>query len=193
MQDIRVMLTSTLHLPSTARLAMALRRNGCTVLAVVPSAHPLRLTKAATSILPYPAFGLTGALEANFQTMSPDLVIPCDERAVRHLHQIYRTSTHIKTRALLERSLGDPSNYWISEARYDFLMAAQDAGVDVPTTRPLTAPDDLLAWGGEMPLPSVPMTMRHRPPASLDLGTGERHRGYAQHRWPTRPEECGWP
>jgi hypothetical protein len=41
--------------------------------------------------------------------------------------------------------------------------------------------------------PSVPMTMRHRPPASLDLGTGERHRGYAQHRWPNRPEECGWP
>src|SRR3954471_16396792 len=30
--------------------------------------------------------------------------------------------------------------------------------------------------------PSVPMTMRHRPPASLDLDTGDRHRGYAQHR-----------
>src|SRR5689334_13853222 len=37
------------------------------------------------------------------------------------------------------------------------------------------------------------MTLRHRPPASLDLGTGERHRGYAQHRWPNRPEECCWP
>jgi hypothetical protein len=41
--------------------------------------------------------------------------------------------------------------------------------------------------------PSVPMTMRHRPPVSLDLGTGERHRGYAEHRWPNRPEECCWP
>src|SRR3954454_7106752 len=41
--------------------------------------------------------------------------------------------------------------------------------------------------------PSVPMTMRHWPPASLDLGTGDRHRGYAQHRWPNRPQECGWP
>jgi hypothetical protein len=39
--------------------------------------------------------------------------------------------------------------------------------------------------------PSVPMTMRHRPHASLDLGTGERHRGYAQHRWPNqRGEGC---
>ncbi len=28
--------------------------------------------------------------------------------------------------------------------------------------------------------PSVPMTMRHWPHASLDLGAGEQHRGYAQ-------------
>jgi prophage tail gpP-like protein len=40
--------------------------------------------------------------------------------------------------------------------------------------------------------PSVPMTMRHRPPASLDLGTGERHRGYAQCRWPNRTDERCW-
>src|ERR1700751_5963108 len=45
----------------------------------------------------------------------------------------------------------------------------------------------------EVDNPSVPMTMRHPPPASLDLGTGEQHRGYAQHRWPNRPEQCGWP
>ncbi len=29
--------------------------------------------------------------------------------------------------------------------------------------------------------PSVPMTMRHWPHASLNLGVGEQHRGYAQH------------
>jgi hypothetical protein len=45
----------------------------------------------------------------------------------------------------------------------------------------------------EFTFPSVPMTMRHPPPASLDLGTGERHRGYAQHRRPNRPDACGWP
>src|SRR5689334_8054117 len=46
---------------------------------------------------------------------------------------------------------------------------------------------------GRDALPSVPMTLRHRPPASLDLGTGERHRGYAQHRLPNRPDACCWP
>ena len=41
--------------------------------------------------------------------------------------------------------------------------------------------------------PSVPMTMRHRPPASLDLGTGERRRGYARHQWLNRTDERCWP
>ena len=36
--------------------------------------------------------------------------------------------------------------------------------------------------------PSVPMTMRHWPPASLDLGTGDPHRGYAQRNWPNRAD-----
>jgi hypothetical protein len=39
--------------------------------------------------------------------------------------------------------------------------------------------------------PSVLMTMRHRRPSSLGLSTGERSRGYAQHRWPNLPDECG--
>ncbi len=34
-------------------------------------------------------------------------------------------------------------------------------------------------------LPSVPMTMRHWPYASLDLGAGEQHRGYVQHSCPS--------
>src|SRR5690349_19190039 len=38
----------------------------------------------------------------------------------------------------------------------------------------------------ERDTPSVPMMMRHRPPSSLGLGTGEQPRGYAQYRWPNR-------
>src|SRR5690242_10939754 len=40
--------------------------------------------------------------------------------------------------------------------------------------------------------PSVPMMMRHRPPSSLGLGTGEQPRGYAQYRWPNRTDESCW-
>src|SRR3954468_21874209 len=40
--------------------------------------------------------------------------------------------------------------------------------------------------------PSVPMTMRHWPAASLDLGTGDQHRGYAQQQWPNRSDERCW-
>ena len=38
----------------------------------------------------------------------------------------------------------------------------------------------------------MPMMMRHRAPSSLDLGMGERPRGYAQHQWPNRTDERCW-
>jgi signal transduction histidine kinase len=42
------------------------------------------------------------------------------------------------------------------------------------------------------PGPSVPMTMRQPPPASLDLGTGERPRGHAQQQWINQRSEHCW-
>jgi D-alanyl-D-alanine carboxypeptidase len=44
----------------------------------------------------------------------------------------------------------------------------------------------------ELVSPSVPMTMRHRPPSSLDLGIGDQHRGYAQQQRINRRSECCW-
>jgi hypothetical protein len=52
----------------------------------------------------------------------------------------------------------------------------------------------LLARGLSVPVPypSVPMTMRQPPPASLDLGTGERPRGHAQQQWINQRSEHCW-
>jgi hypothetical protein len=151
----RVMLTTTIHLSSTARMAMALAGNGCRVFAMTPPAHPLRLTRVASLILPYGPFRPLNALEAAFRDTSPDFVIPCDERAVRHLHQLHRSSINSATRALIERSLGDPENYTLSEARHDLLVAAREVGVVVPATRPLAGVENLFAWSMEFPLPWV--------------------------------------
>ena len=40
---------------------------------------------------------------------------------------------------------------------------------------------ELVIEGGNVSAPSAPMTMRHWPDASLGLGAGEQHGGYAQH------------
>lgn len=151
----RVLLTTTIHLPSTVRMAIALSYNGCKVFVIAPPAHPVRLTRAASPVLPYQSFRPLNALEAAFEKTSPDLVIPCDESAVRHLHQLHRSSANSGTRALIERSLGDPDNYTLNEARYDFLVTAREVGVLVPATRALADVEDLRAWSAEAPLPWV--------------------------------------
>jgi hypothetical protein len=151
----RVLLVTTIHLPSTARLAMALARNGCKVFAVTPPNHPLRLIQAASAIFPYRVFRPLAALETIFQKISPDLLIPCDETTVHHLHQLYRVSARPATRALIERSLGKADNYQVVEARRDLLLAASEAGVNVPASRVISGVEDLQAWSLENPLPWV--------------------------------------
>jgi hypothetical protein len=67
-------------------------------------------------------------------------------------------------------------------------------GVFSTQQKPPVAPDGefwLVHQSGSFP--SVPMMMRHRPPSSLGLGTGERPRGYAQHKWTNRTDERCWP
>jgi transposase len=72
--------------------------------------------------------------------------------------------------------------------RRDLLLSINGVGETLAASLLAEMPEP-----GVLRRPSVPMTMRHPPPASLDLGRGERHRGYAQHRWPNRPEEYCWP
>jgi ATP-grasp domain len=151
----RVLLITTIHLPSTARLAMALARNGCKVFAITPPNHPLRLIQAASAIFPYRVFRSLSALETVVKDISPDLLIPCDETAVRHLHQLYRVSARPATCRLIERSLGNAENYQIVEARRDLLIAASDAGINVPASRGISSVEDLQAWSLENPFPWV--------------------------------------
>lgn len=151
----RVLLVTTIHLPSTARLAMALARSGCKVFAVTPPRHPLRRIQAAAARFPYRMFRPLEALEAVFKDTSPHLVIPCDETAVRHLHQLHRVSARPESRALIERSLGRADAYPIVEARHALLMAASEAGINVPATRGISRVEDLHAWSLENPLPWV--------------------------------------
>jgi hypothetical protein len=151
----RVLLATTTHLPSTARLAMAFACKGCRVFAMTPPKHPLRMIRTASAIFSYRLFRPLDALESVFKDTSPDLLIPCDEATVRHLHQLYRVSKRPATRALIERSLGNPDAYQVTEARHDLLMAASQAGVNVPRTRAISGLADLHAWSLENPFPWV--------------------------------------
>jgi formate-dependent phosphoribosylglycinamide formyltransferase (GAR transformylase) len=150
-----VLLTTTCHLPSTARVAMELHDAGADVALLSPADHPARVMSFLSSRLRYRALRPIHAVQRAIEHLTPDLIIPCDERAVRHLHGLHRITTRPDTRRVIELSLGAASSFETSTTRHDLLMRAREAGVRVPDSMPLASADDLNAWAEEHAFPSV--------------------------------------
>src|ERR1700743_1070263 len=108
----RVLLTTTMLWPSTARLAGAFAGVGARVEALLPIGHVAgksRFVSARHDYDPmFPARALRKAVEAS----EPDLVVPCDDRALAQL-------LALDAPALLERSLGPVENYPALVSRAD--------------------------------------------------------------------------
>jgi ATP-grasp domain len=151
----KVLLATTSHLPSTARLAMAIAQAGGEVSAVHPGSHPLQATRAPAHRMLYSATHPLASLRAAIERTSPDILIPCDERAVRHLHRLYATTTEDAVRRLIERSLGDPASHKVATTRHDLLMTARAQGVPVPDSAAITSIGDLDRLARARPFPWV--------------------------------------
>ena len=70
---------------------------------------------------------------------SANLIVPADDLAVRHLHQLYdserrRGRADGPICALIERSLGAPESFPVLEARSAVMELAREEGVRVPKT-----------------------------------------------------------
>jgi hypothetical protein len=89
----------------------------------------------------------------------PHIVIPCDDLACAHLHEI--ASLDCKNGVggafyrLLARSLGDPSYYEIIDSRSRLIALALDLGVDAPETGMVSNLQELRDWIGRYGLPVV--------------------------------------
>jgi hypothetical protein len=85
------------------------------------------------------------------KTTSPDLIIPCDDRAVAHLHDLHgrtkdRGASGSRIAGLVERSLGSPQGYPVVSARHEFLMVARNEGLRVPDMAMVRTVDDFDSW-----------------------------------------------
>lgn len=134
-----------------SRLAMALTGAGFTVEATCPSSHSLaKLRCVQRTYTHYGFFPAESFLEA-IRASKPDLIVPCDDVAVRHLHQLYARAVdrppYGSIAALIERSLGSPESFRNVYRRAAFLRIAKEEGVRVPLTRSLTSMSDLEEWG----------------------------------------------
>jgi len=138
-----LIVTTTNWVP-TARLAVALVNAGFKVEAICPSRHPIRETQAASRIHPYRGLAPLRSLTAAISNAKPDILVPGDDLATWHLHNLYRkrdqySSNPAALAALIERSLGSPSSFPIVQSRAAFMQFAREQGIRVPTTETLQA------------------------------------------------------
>ena len=157
----RVLLTDTSRWGRSARIGIELANAGCHVSGVcLARRHPLLKTSVVHEVLPYSALRPLNSLAAAIEATKPEIIIPCDDRAVQHLHQLHAQArmsgaTGEGMATLIERSLGSPESYPIVSARYSVLEIAREEGLRVPETQPIHTVDDLKWWGAEHALPWV--------------------------------------
>lgn len=154
-----ILLTNTTWWPCASRLAIALTKAGCRVSAVYPAnGHALAKTAVLHQRHVYGALRPLDSLAEAIRRIHPHLVVPCDDRAVQHLHELYSRERGVRgsgVPALIERSLGDPASYPIAIARYPLLKTALELGLPVPETDLAVAGQVPSSWPGQHQFPWV--------------------------------------
>jgi len=148
----RVLLTDTNRWAGPARIAIGLTKAGCRVSAICPPrGHPLMSTRVVKETFRYSSLRPLESLVVAIQATRPQIIIPCDDRGVQHLHELYAQARSLGASGtelvnLLEYSLGSPESYPIVSARCDLLTIASEEGIRIPDTKPLKTAGDLKPW-----------------------------------------------
>src|ERR1700733_14402908 len=126
----RVLIATTCRWFSAARLAISLAHAGFHVDAVCPSRHSIAMTSVVRQPHRYHGIAPLRSFGSAVTATSPDIIVPCDELALRHLHELYyRAESRGRERsavcALIERSLGAPKNFQIVRERTSFMKVAE--------------------------------------------------------------------
>jgi hypothetical protein len=135
---VTVLLTNTNWWPASAHLAISLEAAGVRVAAAYPGrGHPLAKTAAVAARYVYRATSPLDSLANAIRDSGADWILPCDDRAVSHLHRLH-SRTVLEASAdkpladLIERSLGSPAAFPIIASRAALLRTAQAEGIPVP-------------------------------------------------------------
>jgi ATP-grasp domain len=151
-----ILLTSTTRWALGARVAISLSRVGCKVSALCLSDDQLLLkTKAVYQVFPYSVLRPLQSVAAAIEASRPHLVVPCDDRAVQHLHELHNSGASDPVAGLIERSLGPPESYSVVSVRHEFLRVAREEGLRVADTSIVKSAGELSAWCDREPFPWV--------------------------------------
>jgi ATP-grasp domain len=142
----------------TARLAMALKNAGCAVEAVCPPHHPMHKVSAVERVHTYRGLLPVLSLQRSIEAAKPDLIIPGDDLATHHLHQLWlraREKNDIPICELIERSFGVPESFSAVYERATFMRLAHEEGVRIPQTATVADGRALQACSEQLGFPIV--------------------------------------
>jgi hypothetical protein len=145
-EEPHILLATTGQLPSTARLAMELHHAGARVSLLAPSRHPAWTLDIFTHRAIYRAPAPQRSLEAAALRLQPDVIIPCDERTVRYLQALWRSTRHQHVKNLVERSTAPAGSFATIISRAALLALARNEGVRVPPSTALPDRGALDRW-----------------------------------------------
>jgi hypothetical protein len=152
----KILIATTTWWPLAARLAAAFGGLGAHVSAICPVGSPVAVVRGVRGVFRYSALTPISSIEAACRSVEPDLVVPCDERAVAHLHELHASTPEGKfPRGLIERSLGAPAGYVTVLSRGASLEFAAREGIPEPASRVLRSAAEVRAWCDERDLPAV--------------------------------------
>jgi hypothetical protein len=125
---------------------MELHDAGVAVALVSAGNHPARVLTLLVRCHTYSAISPGRSLQIAIRRSAPGLIIPCDERAVRDLHQLWRSTKDPAIRAIIEESIGPARSFPIVTSRHRLLSLAAQLGVRVPEPAPMPDVQALDAW-----------------------------------------------
>jgi hypothetical protein len=143
--------------PNVARLAIAFRKSGFLVDALAPIEHPIHRMKAPHRTFNYDRRAPYACVKDTIAASQPDLVVPCDDRVVSHLHRLGQEASQSDCRvaSLIDTSIGAPSSYETLARRALLADLSLLPGVLIPETEQISDIWHLRHWISKRGLPAV--------------------------------------
>jgi hypothetical protein len=158
----RVLLAHGMLWPNAAHLAIAFRKAGFEVDVVAPARHPIHRMHSPNRTFKYRPTSPYSSIKEAIAASQPDLIVPCDDRVVAHLHRLYKDASAVRgdaemhrVAALIEASLGSPLSYPVVTGRPFLADLARLPDVHIPQTSTIHGVSDLLDWVRRYGLPAV--------------------------------------
>jgi hypothetical protein len=152
----KILMSTTVGWPSTARHAWGFAASGCIVDAVAPAGAPVTQSRHVSKCYRYRSISGLSSLREAIRAAQPDLVVSCDDRAAENLVRLFRLEPKGSSIAkIAERSLGIPKSYPAMVDREGFMRTARSLGIRTPDTLPVPDEAALAENLKEIGLPAV--------------------------------------